>query len=64
VKVVVVRSDGGLTEQLLIDRCRLHLTDHKVPKGVEFHAGPLPTTKLGKILRRQLREAQPLAPAP
>jgi long-chain acyl-CoA synthetase len=60
VKVFVVRRDSGLTAELLLAHCRLHLTDYKVPKLVEFRAEPLPKTNLGKILRRQLRDG----PAP
>lgn len=55
VKVFVVRSDPGLTEQALLAHCREHLTDYKVPRIVEFRSEPLPKTNLGKILRRQLR---------
>jgi long-chain acyl-CoA synthetase len=57
VKIIVVRSDPGLTEQTLIEFCRQNLTDYKVPKWVEFRSEPLPKTNLGKILRRQLRDA-------
>jgi long-chain acyl-CoA synthetase len=57
VKIVVVRQDPTLTEQALLDHCRQHLTDYKVPKIVEFRSEPLPKTALGKILRRELRAA-------
>jgi long-chain acyl-CoA synthetase len=57
VKIIVVRSDPTLTEQTLIEFCRQNLTDYKVPKWVEFRNEPLPKTSLGKILRRQLRDA-------
>ena len=57
VKIVVVKQDVALTEQALLEHCRQHLTDYKVPKIVEFRTEPLPKTNLGKILRRQLREA-------
>ncbi len=60
VKIVVVKQDADLTEQALIEHCRQHLTGYKVPKIVEFRTEPLPKTNLGKILRRQLRDA----PAP
>jgi long-chain acyl-CoA synthetase len=63
VKIVVVRSDPTLTEQALLAHCRQHLTDYKIPKIIEFRTEPLPKTNLGKILRRQLRDANP-APAP
>jgi long-chain acyl-CoA synthetase len=62
VKIVVVRSDPALTEQALLAHCRQHLTDYKIPKIIEFRTEPLPKTNLGKILRRQLRDATP-APA-
>jgi long-chain acyl-CoA synthetase len=55
VKIVVVRRDPTLTEQALIEHCRQHLTEYKVPKIVEFRSEPLPKTALGKILRRELR---------
>jgi len=57
VKIVVVRSDPGLTEQALLAHCRLHLTGYKVPRYVEFSAEPLPRTAIGKVLRRQIRES-------
>jgi len=60
VKVVVVRKDPALTEQALLEHCRQHLTGYKMPKIVEFRSEPLPKSNIGKILRRQLREA----PAP
>ncbi len=61
VKIIVVRSDPALTEQALLAHCRQHLTDYKMPKIVEFRTEPLPKTNLGKILRRQLRDATPPA---
>jgi len=51
VKIFVVRSDPGLTQQVLLAHCREHLTDYKVPKIVEFRNEPLPKTNLGKMLR-------------
>lgn len=60
VKIVVMKADAALTEEALLAHCRQHLTGYKVPKIVEFRSEPLPKSNLGKILRRQLREA----PAP
>ncbi|KQW37663.1 AMP-binding protein [Rhizobacter sp. Root404] len=57
VKLIVVPSGSGVTEQVLIEHCHLHLTGYKVPRIVEFRTEPLPKTNLGKILRRQLRGA-------
>lgn len=62
VKIIVVRSDPALTEQMLIEHCRQNLTDYKLPKFIEFRSEPLPKTNLGKILRRQLRDANRPAP--
>ena len=57
VKIVVVKKDPALTEQALLEHCRQHLTGYKLPKVIEFRTEPLPKSNIGKILRRQLREA-------
>jgi len=57
VKIVVVKADPALTEQDLLEHCRRHLTGYKVPRIVEFSSEPLPKSNLGKILRRELRDA-------
>jgi long-chain acyl-CoA synthetase len=56
VKIVVVRKDEALTEIELIAHCRKYLTGYKTPRHVEFR-DTLPRTPVGKILRRELREA-------
>jgi len=61
VKIIVVRSDPALTEQDLLAHCRQHLTDYKMPRVVEFRSEPLPKSNIGKILRRQLRDAPAVA---
>jgi long-chain acyl-CoA synthetase len=61
VKIVVVRSDAALTAQALLDHCKQHLTGYKMPRIVEFSDEPLPKSNLGKILRRQVREASAAA---
>jgi long-chain acyl-CoA synthetase len=63
VKIVVVRKNPALTEQVLLEHCRQHLTGYKVPRIVEFRSEPLPKSNLGKILRRELREAPATARA-
>lgn len=55
-KLVVVRKDPALTAEDLIEHCRRHLTGYKVPRHVEFR-DELPKTNVGKVLRRELREA-------
>ena len=57
VKAVVVRKDPGLTEAELLAHCRLNLTGYKLPRLIEFRDEPLPKTSIGKILRRELRDA-------
>ena len=55
VKIVVVKKDESLTDRELLEHCRQHLTNYKVPRVVEFRTEPLPKTPIGKILRRELR---------
>jgi long-chain acyl-CoA synthetase len=63
VKIVVVKADPELTEQALLEHCRQHLTAYKVPRIVEFRSEPLPKSNIGKILRRELRDAAATAAA-
>jgi long-chain acyl-CoA synthetase len=56
VKVVIVRNDASLTKQAVIEHCKGQLTGYKVPRHVEFRDS-LPKTPIGKILRRELRDA-------
>jgi long-chain acyl-CoA synthetase len=59
VKVVIVKKDPSLTAEQVKAHARENLTGYKHPKYVEFRA-ELPKTNVGKILRRELRDA----PAP
>lgn len=59
VKVIVVRRTGALTEPALLEHCRAHLTGYKMPRIVEFRDEELPKSTVGKILRRELRDADP-----
>lgn len=56
VKVFVVKKDPSLTEEELIEHCRINLTPYKIPKFIVFK-DDLPKTNVGKILRRELRDA-------
>ena len=57
VKVVVVKKDPAITEADIRAFCEANLTGYKRPKVVEFRTD-LPKTTVGKILRRELREAR------
>jgi long-chain acyl-CoA synthetase len=56
VKVFVVRKDPALTVEQVLDFCRENLTGYKKPKYIEFR-DELPKSNVGKILRRELRDA-------
>ncbi len=58
IKVFLVKTaDSTLTEKDVITHMRSSLTAYKVPKHVEFRDA-LPTTNVGKILRRELRDEE------
>ena len=56
VKVVIVKNKPSLTEADVRAWCEANLTGYKRPKVVEFRAD-LPKSTVGKVLRRELREA-------
>ena len=56
VVLFVARKDPALTEQALREFCAGQLTGYKRPKYVIFRQ-ELPKTNVGKVLRRELREA-------
>jgi long-chain acyl-CoA synthetase len=56
VKVVIVRKDPNLTKEAVILHCKTLLTGYKLPRHVEFRDA-LPKTPIGKVLRRELRDA-------
>ena len=55
VKVYLVATAEGVTENELKEFCRDRLTAYKVPKSFVFR-DELPKTNVGKILRRELRD--------
>lgn len=58
IKVFVVLETGAkLTAEQVKEHMRNELTGYKVPKEVEFRDS-LPTTNVGKILRRELRDEE------
>jgi long-chain acyl-CoA synthetase len=57
VKLVIVKKDESLTEEKVREYCRANLTGYKQPRVIEFRKD-LPKTPVGKILRRELRDAK------
>jgi len=56
VRVVIVKKDPSLTKEQVIEHCRKELTGYKIPKIVEFWK-ELPKTNVGKVLRREVKDA-------
>jgi long-chain acyl-CoA synthetase len=56
VKLVIVKKDPTLTEDQVRAYCRANMTGYKQPKVIAFKT-ELPKTAVGKILRRELRDA-------
>jgi acyl-CoA synthetase (AMP-forming)/AMP-acid ligase II len=57
-KAVVVKKDGAsLDEAAVKQHVKSNLAGYKVPRDVEF-VGELPRTSTGKVLKRELKDAQ------
>jgi long-chain acyl-CoA synthetase len=57
VRVVIVKKDASLTKEQVIEHCKNNLTGYKIPKIVEFWK-ELPKTNVGKVLRREVKNAK------
>ena len=58
IKIFIVAKPGvTLTKDQVMEHMRANVTGYKVPRYVEFRDA-LPTTNVGKILRRELRDAE------
>ena len=55
--MVIVRKSPALTEAEVRAWCEANLTGYKRPRLIEFRSD-LPKSTVGKILRRELREAK------
>jgi o-succinylbenzoate---CoA ligase len=55
VAIVVPREDAVVDQELLRAHCAQRLAPYKVPKRVTFTSEPLPRTRSGKLLRRELQ---------
>ena len=54
---IVVKPGATLTKEQVMEHMRANVTGYKVPRAVEFRDA-LPTTNVGKILRRELRDEE------
>jgi long-chain acyl-CoA synthetase len=54
---VVVKPGATLAKEQVMEHMRANVTAYKVPRSVEFRDA-LPTTNVGKILRRELRDEE------
>ncbi len=63
VKLVIVKKDDSLTEDAVRQFCHDNMTGYKRPRIIEFRT-ELPKTPVGKVLRRELRDAPKPAAAP
>ncbi|MCO6055301.1 long-chain-fatty-acid--CoA ligase FadD1 [Pseudomonas sp. MOB-449] len=58
IKMFVVAKPGvSLTKEQVLEHMRGNVTGYKVPRAIEFRE-TLPTTNVGKILRRELRDEE------
>ncbi len=58
IKAYLVLKEGeNVTEDEVMDHCRIELAEFKVPKEIEFRS-ELPKTIIGKVLRRVLLEEE------
>lgn len=56
VKAFIVKQDDALTEEAIIQHCDKHLANYKIPREIIF-VKEIPKTPVGKVLRRELRDA-------
>ncbi|MBP8184948.1 MAG: long-chain-fatty-acid--CoA ligase FadD1 [Pseudomonas sp.] len=54
---IVVKPGESLSKEQVMEHMRANVTGYKVPRAVEFRDS-LPTTNVGKILRRELRDEE------
>ncbi|MBT8338752.1 MAG: AMP-binding protein, partial [Desulfatitalea sp.] len=52
----LIRSSRDMTVQDVIDHCKAHLADYKVPRYVKLIGDPLPRTMSGKLVKRNIKK--------
>lgn len=63
VGAVLVADDTDIDLSAVLDHCREHLADFKIPQHVAVHSDPLPRNPGGKLLKSRLRELVQWGPA-
>jgi len=53
---VIVKKDPALTKDQVLEHCRKQMTGYKLPRIIEFW-DELPKTNVGKVLRREVKNA-------
>jgi len=56
-KLFIIPKHDNVTKDEIMAYCRANLTGYKLPRQIEFRT-ELPMTPVGKVLRRELREAE------
>ena len=54
--IVIPQPDAAPTEAEIIEHCRKHIANYKLPRSIEFRIKPFPLSGSGKVLKRELRE--------
>jgi long-chain acyl-CoA synthetase len=60
VRLFVVKKDPYLTEDEVVEHLKKELAVYKIPRSIVF-IDNIPRSKLGKVLRRELRDKDPLS---
>lgn len=60
VRLFVVKKDPYLTEDEVVEYLKKELAVYKIPRSIVF-IDNIPRSKLGKVLRRELRDKEPLS---
>jgi len=55
--LIVPLPGAAVDPSALLEHCRRHLADYKLPRYVVIRAAPLPRGMSGKVLKRELRDA-------
>ena len=54
--IIIPKEGQDITDQAIIDHCRLHIAGYKCPRSIEIRREPLPKSGAGKVLKKLLRE--------